>query len=333
MNRSPSTTRPVDFCEQERRLIKWCREYPAAVSAWRDNEGLPLRHTYFYPAEDFDERLIDRLAEFCHSGWGEIEIHLHHGVEVADTSGATRDKLVALRDALVARGCLSRDFGIGEPRYGFVHGNWALANSDHGHFCGVDDEMQILADTGCYADFTLPAPSAAQIGKINAIYECALPLDRAAPQRRGFDLRCGRKPLIFPLLIQGPLMLDLGGEKRRRPFVSIENSELSGVNPPTLRRLQLWKKAQITVQGRPDWLFIKLHCHGLQEADESAMLGPPIQQFLRELIGGGGNGSQYLVHFVTMREMANIALAACDNCSGNPGEYRDFRFKLIGARI
>ena len=333
MNRTPATAGPVDLREQERRLRKWCREYPAAVGPWRDNEGLPLRHTYFYPAEDFDGSLVDRLAEFCHSGWGEIEIHLHHGVEAADTSEATRHKLIAFRDGLVARGCLSRERGRGEPRYGFVHGNWALANSDHGRFCGVDDEMQILADTGCYADFTLPAPSSAQIGKINAIYECALPLNLAAPHRRGFDLRCGRKPSIFPLLIQGPLMLDLGRAKRTRRFVGIENGELSGVNPPTLRRLQLWKKARITVEGRPDWLFIKLHCHGLQAADESAMIGPPIQQFLRELIEGAGDGSEYLVHFVTMREMANIALAACDDCSGNPGEYRDYRFKLNRAGI
>ena len=41
-------------------------------------------------------------------------------------------------------GCLSRWDGKGEPRYAFVHGNWALANSAGGRFCGVDSEMQIL---------------------------------------------------------------------------------------------------------------------------------------------------------------------------------------------
>jgi hypothetical protein len=34
------------------------------------------------------------------------------------------------------------------------------------------------------------------------------------------------------------------------------------------------------------------------------------------------------VHFVTAREMVNIALAACDGNSGNPGQYRDYRFRL-----
>src|SRR2546421_6687654 len=51
----------ADRCEQERRMEKWCREYPRAVDAWRDDEGRPFRHTYFYPAEQYDRALIDRL--------------------------------------------------------------------------------------------------------------------------------------------------------------------------------------------------------------------------------------------------------------------------------
>ena len=333
MNRTGASGKRAERREQEQRVRKWCHEYPTAVGAWRDDEGRPLRHTYFYPAEDYDEILIDLLAEHCHSGWGEIEIHLHHGVEAPDTKETTLRALVEFRDALVARGCLSRENGVGAPRYGFVHGNWALANSDHGRFCGVDEEMQILADTGCYADFTLPAPSTAQIGKINALYECALPLNQRAPHRRGFDLKSGRQPSTFPLIIQGPLMIDFGRRKRGWPFPGIESGELSGINPPTLQRLRLWQKAAITVRGRPDWIFIKLHCHGMESGYESAMLGTPIQQFLRELVEEPGNRKEYRVHFVSMREMANIALSACDGRQGNPGEYRDYRFRLIQAPI
>ena len=333
MNRTGVPEKRVDRLEQERRVKKWCQEYPTAVAAWRDDEGLPLRHTYFYPAEDYDGSLIDRLAEHCHAGWGEIEIHLHHGVEAPDTSENTRRALVEFRDALAARGCLSREKGAGEPRYGFVHGNWALANSDHGRFCGVDEEMQILADTGCYADFTLPAPSSAQIGKINSLYECALPLNQRAPHRRGFDLQRGHEPGTFPLIIQGPLMIDLGRRKRGWLFPGIESGELSGINPPTLDRLRLWKQAAITVKGRPDWLFIKLHCHGMQSRDESAMLGTSIQHFLRELVEGPGYKTEYRIHFVTMREMVNIAMAACEGREGNPGEYRDYLFRLVHAPV
>ncbi len=322
--------RCADRFEQEQRLEEWCRRYPAAVAAWRDDDGQPFRHTYFYPAEQYDRTLIDCLTEHCHAGWGEIEIQLHHGVEVPDTAEATSQTIRGFRDALAARGCLSRENGSGAARYAFVHGNWALANSAQGRFCGVDAEMQILADTGCYADFTLPsAPSSAQVSKINALYECAAPLGKSVPHRRGNDLRVGRPPSIFPLIIQGPLLLHLGRRKRGWPFPGIENGELTGVNPPTTNRLQLWQKAAIAVQGRPDWLFIKLHCHGMDPRDKSAMLGEPMQQFLRELVGQPHRQEEYLIHFVTAREMVNLVLAACDGCSGNPGQYRDYRFHLF----
>ena len=34
-----------------------------------------------------------------------------------------------------------------------------------------------------------------------------------------------------------------------------------------------------------------------------------------------------IVHFTTVREMVNMILAACDGREGNPGLYRDYRFK------
>jgi hypothetical protein len=333
MNRDRSSGEPVALREQERRLKSWCREYPAAVDTWRDEEGQPLRHTYFYPAEEYDAPLIDRLAEHCHSGWGEIEIHLHHGISAPDTPEKTRQALLEFRDALAARGCLSRENGLGSSRYAFVHGNWALANSAQGRFCGVDEEMQILANTGCYADFTLPAPTSAQVSKINALYECALPLDQSAPHRSGIDLRCGIPPRIFPLIIQGPLLINFGRRKHGWRIPGIENSELSGSNPPTMQRLRLWRKAAIVVRGRPDWIFIKLHCHGMNPLDEPAMLGASIQHFLRELVDGTRNRADYRLHFVTAREMVNVILAACDNRTGNPGDYRDYRFQLIHAPV
>jgi hypothetical protein len=331
--RPDAVTTYADRAEQERRLKNWCLRYPAAVESWPDGDGRPFRHTYFYPAEQYDAALIDQLEEHCRAGWGEIEIHIHHGVQAPDNADHNRRTILEFRDALAARGCLSRLDGDGPPRYAFVHGNWALANSAQGHFCGVDNEMQILAETGCYADFTLPsAPSLAQVSKINAMYECGAPLHEPVPHRRGKDLRCGRPPKIFPLMIQGPLMLNFGRRKHGWPFPSIENGELTIANPPTMERLRLWQQAAVTVHGRPEWLFIKLHCHGMDPRDEEVMLGSPIQQFLRELVGRPRRQDTYLVHFVTAREMVNIALAACDGRSGNPGQYRDYRFQLIRSR-
>jgi hypothetical protein len=50
--------------------------------------------------------------------------------------------------------------------------------------------------------------------------------------------------------------------------------------------------------------------------------------FLTELLAGGSNGA-YKVHFLTAREMVNIALAACDGMTGEPGAFRDYRLKLV----
>lgn len=331
----PSMThdsRYADLREQERRLNEWCRNYPRMAEPWLDADGYPLRHTYFYPAEQYNRDLVAMLADHCRQGWGEIEIHLHHGLEWPDTAENTRHVLLGFRDHLAAHGCLSRFDGLDGPRYAFVHGNWALANSAGGRSCGVDREMEILAETGCYADFTLPsAPHPAQVAKINSLYECALPINRRAPHRRGRDLVSGRTPEIFPLMVQGPLMLDFSGAGRSTIFPRIENAELTAKIPPDMHRLQLWKQAGITVAGRPNWLFIKLHCHGLDPREQAAMSGTPMSNFLQELIDTADDHGHKL-HFVTAREMVNIILAACSGHGDNPGEYRDYRLKLAGSR-
>jgi hypothetical protein len=165
----------------------------------------------------------------------------------------------------------------------------------------------------------------AQTGKINSIYECGLPLGERAPHRKGRDLARGKVPQIFPVIVQGPLMLDFNanvGSRRLR----IDNASLTGTNLPSLHRLDLWKRAAISVKGRPDWLFIKLHCHGMDPRHEDAILGSSMQRFLDELISGAEKRNEVL-HFVSAREMVNIIFAACDGKEGNPGEYRDYRLR------
>ena len=121
-------------------------------------------------------------------------------------------------------------------------------------------------------------------------------------------------------------MLKFGGPGDRR--IRVENGNLTSRNPPDLNRLKLWKRAAISVKGRPDWLFVKLQCHGMDPRDHDVMLGGAMQRFLRDLIDGAQQRSETL-HFVTAREMVNIILAACEGRDGNPGEYRDYRLKRM----
>ncbi len=317
---------------QHHRLDTWCAEYPSNFERFRDSEGRSFNHTYFYPAEQYDRELVEQLASFCHTGWGEIEIHLHHGLPHPTTAEATQRELVNFRDVLARdHGCLSYEEGSAGPKYAFIHGNFALANCANGFACGIDNEMQLLVESGCYVDMTYPTAvfHPAQIAILNSIYECTLPLDQTAPQRCGRNLKVGHPPTKFPFLVQGPWMIDLD-RTSRTGLGRIENGALTKVNPPGLRRLAFWKKAGVSVAGRPDWLFIKLHTHGMDPTDTDTILRGPMQRFLNELIEGAAARDEVL-HFVSAREMANIILAACDGREGNPGDYRDYRYKLARA--
>jgi hypothetical protein len=95
-----------------------------------------------------------------------------------------------------------------------------------------------------------------------------------------------------------------------------------------MRRFSLWKQTQIGVAGRPDWLFIKVHCHSMDPGYKDAVIGGSFQNFLQELVGKASERNE-TIHFVVAREMTNILLAACDGREGNPGDYRDYRFKRM----
>jgi len=97
-----------------------------------------------------------------------------------------------------------------------------------------------------------------------------------------------------------------------------------------MRRLALWTRAGITVKGRPEWVFIKLHCHSMDSRDQGAVLGDPMREFLAALTSDARQYG-YGIHFVTAREMVNIALAACDGRSGSPGDFRNYRLRLIAS--
>jgi hypothetical protein len=126
-------------------------------------------------------------------------------------------------------------------------------------------------------------------------------------------------------MVQGPLLTDFGRSRRAlRPV--FETGAITQPNPMSLDRLDLWKQARVHVAGRPDWLFIKLHCHSMDPTQEDVVIGNAFRTFLEQLVIGAQARKETL-HFVTAREMANIILAACDGRNGNPGDYRDYRFK------
>ena len=320
----------LDWFTQMSRLDRWCEQARKIGAAIRDHDGTPFRHTNFYPAEQYHRPLLDQLAALQAEGLGDVEIHLHHGVDKPDTPESFKRVLLEFRDALAEEHkCLSRLTEDGMPMYAFVHGNWALANSANGRFCGVDSEMQILAETGCYADLTLPsAPDISQVPRINAIYQCGHPLVERSPHRSGPSLRVGRQPTL-PIILTGPLVFDWRQRRAGGLMPRLENGALTAKSPLTLATFQLWCDAHIGVRGRADWVFVKLYCHGFFNADQPAVIGSEMAHFLQEVLDFGYRTGQFRLHFATAREAFNMVSAAIDGHKGTPGAYRDYRLKPI----
>ncbi|REJ93392.1 MAG: hypothetical protein DWQ34_10790 [Planctomycetota bacterium] len=292
------------------RVDRWVREYPELFERYRDSSGRCPQHTFFFPEDEYRPEYLDALAELCAQGFGDVDVHLHHD---HDTAEALAEKLHRFRDALHNRhGLLRTDPVTGQVVYGFIHGNWALCNSrPDGRLCGVDQELSVLLETGCYADFTLPsAPSPAQTRTINSIYYAQDIPGRRCSHDHGYRAVANRTALADHLLmIQGPLLLDW--EQRKFGVVPrIENGDIHEGRPATWRRLEQWMRANVHVGGRPEWLFVKLHTHGCKDGNIDTWLGPETQRFHEELARCAARIPGFRYHYVTAWEMARLVHAA-----------------------
>ncbi len=305
------------------RVKAWRERYAALAARHRDADGRPPVHSFFYPEEEYRPEHLDQLVELCREGYGEIEVHLHHDNDTAD---GLREKITRFVGILRDRhDAVPMDPATGRPMFGFIHGNWALDNSRcDGRWCGVNNELEVLRELGCYADFTLPsAPSDTQTSKINSIYYATDDPERPKSHDDGVDAAVGRPGSGDLLIVQGPLGLDW---KRRKwgLLPRIENADVRTAQPPSEARVDLWVRQHIHVQGRPDWIFIKVHTHGTQEQDIDTLLGEPADRMFSYLERAYNDGSNYVLHYVSAREVYNIIKAAEAGHSGSPDDYRDF---------
>ena len=321
----------LDHKTQMTRLKTYHRMACETGEAVRDADGTKFRHTNFYPAEQYHPEILSVMAEMQSDGLGEVEVHLHHGVKEPDTAENLRQTLVEFRDTLAEKHkCLSRVEGGSKPMYAFVHGNLALANSCSGRFCGVDNEMEILRDTGCYADMTLPsAPDQSQVAVINQVYECALPMNEPAPHRRGNRAVANGKEAQIPLIFTGPLIFNWTRRINGFPVPRIDDGALAANQPLDTARFNRWKSANVTVKGKSDWVFVKLYCHGFFDHDQSVCIGEDARRFFGDIIEESEKTGSFKVHFATAREAFNITLAAIDGKGGDPNAHRDYRLRPI----
>ena len=305
------------------RVQQWIENYPRLFEKFRDSDGRPPRHTFFYPLEMYQAAEVDALTNLCRQGYGEVEVHLHHDKDHAET---LRERLNSYKEMLALRhGLLARDRKTGELRYGFIHGNWALDNArPDGRWCGVNNELDILRETGCYADFTMPsAPDPTQTRTINSIYYAVDDPTKPKSHDRGIAVGAGVAPASALMLIQGPLVLDW----RRRKWgliPRIENGCIQSNQPASIERLPAWLKAGVQVPGHPNWFFVKLHTHGAAEWNQKVLLGDAMVRFHEALAHLARSKVNFHFHYVTAREMYNLVRAAEDGWQGDVDPARDY---------
>ncbi|MGB0936499.1 MAG: hypothetical protein ACPGTQ_03525 [Colwellia sp.] len=319
----PMWGKNISYEQECARVDRWYQGYPEVASLFKDADGCHPKHSFFYPEEEYRQEHLDKITELCQQGFGEIEIHLHHD---NDTSENLRKTLETFTETLHRNhGAFVRDKNTGKLQYSFIHGNWCLDNSrPDGRWCGVNNELIVLRETGCYADFTFPsAPSDTQPALANEIYYAKDNPEKPKSHNTGKIAYVGGQDWGDMMLITGPLGLNWKYRKKGI-FPQIENSDIRGSMPPTKDRIDLWVNSNICIQGKPEWLFIKIHTHGTQEQDMETLLGQQFKDMCQYLDDKYNDGEEYILHYVSAREMYNIAKAAEAGKSDNPNKYRDF---------
>jgi hypothetical protein len=292
-----------------------------------DSDGKKFQYTFFYVYDDFNLEVARAISSICAQGYGDIELHWHMANETSETY---RKKLKDAKRKFSEVGALTTIEG--GNAFAFIHGNWNLDNtpSSSGSVSGVTDELDLLREEGCFADFTFPAfGTSAQPKIVNSIYYALDDPKKPKSYDTGVPVVAGKPKQNdrYFMIFQGPMFIgmkltDIFAGKR--PFF-IERGSIQGLDLPTPFRAEEWIKHGVYIKGKPEWKFIKLHTHGAMHSD--AVLGEDMDETLTHLEKNYNDGKKYRLHYVTAREAYNIVKAAEAGLTGNPNDYRDYLIK------
>lgn len=309
-----------------KRVNSWLDHYPKIAERNRDSTGRPFTYTFFYPEEEYTYEDMEAVAEICRAGFGEVEIHVHHDDDNAENF---RKTLLDFKKRLrQEHGLLSIDRKNGEISYGFIHGNWALCNSrPDGKKCGVNSEISILKETGCFADFTMPsAPDVTQTKKINSIYHAFDNPGQPKSHDTGVNAVYNQGNRDGLLMVQGPLSLNWS--KRKYGLIpKIENGGLIGNSPPTQDRVDMWIDQHIHIEGFPNAVFVKVYTHGTQEKNMKMLFDEDwLEKMIRYLMEWSKSKTDHFLHFVSAREMTNCIHSIMNGNSKITDETKEYRY-------
>lgn len=302
----PYWLKPSDEVARERVAV-WSQHWPEIARRHADSTGRPPQYTFYYPQEEYRPEFLDALAEMTRAGIADVDVHIHHNCEGQQNFV---DRMSGFIETLERRHGLLRRSG-GRTVFGFIHGNWALDNSrPDGKWCGLNNEITLLRDLGCYADFTMPSGnSPTQSRTVNRIYWAIDDPERPRSYDHGIPVRPGAPGSGDLLMIPGPF----GLRWAERLVPRLETGELAYQDLPTAYRVRRWLALAPRIGND---IFIKLYSHGAQERNSKVLLlGGALDRLftlLKEACSAAGHELRYVSTW-GMRQ-------AVDAAAGHSGE-------------
>jgi len=301
----------------------WYNDYERMACQHVDADGCHPKHDWF--CLYLDKKPLQTIAKTVFDGFGEMDIHIHHGT-VNDDDKDNCPEMSGLIDQYLAYlnkvgACLTAEEQP-QKTFGFIHGMWALDNSrvidGHRQYCGCNEELNLLMSKNCYADFTFPAwgtmqPTIFQ-SKIFATRDCSHPTSyniqlNVRELTVGYPLEAGEL-----VIFQGPNC----------------DTDIDQNDAPTPYRMDTWVNYNVSIPGKSNWVFVKVYTHGAQTLSYPSgvcnLVGDAIDKFYSDIERRYNDGKNYKLHYCTAREGYNIAMAAVDGVEDeDPNHFRDYK--------
>lgn len=297
-------------------MIGILETFASLASEHIDSDSRKFQLTFACSGRNSDSTTLHMLTEFCRRELGEVEYLIPWDFS---SEASMREKLEQGLRRFNSYGWMST---VGsEVRFAVVRER----NSGDRRETDLWRQVSVLSDLGCYADMSFPGVrSSWPQSRVNTMF--MVTSADYEPRNESDELMAGRLGKGGLLVIKGPSLIDWTDWRfTLKPYV--EDGHLSPEAPPDPGRVDSWIRANVHVIGQPNWIFVKLTIGGLNDAASAQSLRHSLDRSLMYLEEICNDNEMYRLHYVTAREVYNVAMAAQAFKGGNAGLFRDY---LIG---
>lgn len=231
------------------------------------NDGVVFRRR----SEQQDRQVSDVIRPLVTESAHEMHLHVHHEwwtrnhshldnvVSKWVNAHSTNELDQARLDLFfsLATSMIANETGASFDRWGFVHGNWALAGSDP-QICQIENELSMIMRHGGFGDFTFPAGRSICDPRMEVPFTC-LPLD----VQRAYDLpEAQPTPVGRNSRIMQPDRFFIWNSRIKANYASLDYYSVSNRDrfKQTEFMVENWLSNSVVIEN---CLFIKTHAHSM----------------------------------------------------------------------